>query len=356
MQRCPSSCRPERITEYRRYALQHPSNETWGRAQRCRPNAKVLGFRAINFGGLVNQMRLLGSALGQACDAKASLILDVWTTNFFPPGSREFGGHRCLPAFRSDLLHVAGPPVPWSTVVDYDRLNALLASLPRCRATRVEPPRCAAAGPVRCPFDCGLFDSPFADELLPQLPLAPLPCEGRPLPRVYHAVHLNLDVDWLLVNRHGIDTRDYWDFLSMPPARRNAFRERCCSESGEYADDARRLALQLARKVRALPPGPVFVATSIGKPGYRTLAWLLAFFESHLDGRRVVRCGGRGGREVSAARELAVVSGASHFVMHMNSTFSVLGCRRVQRRGGVCVRGFGTSPPELPLRGVQERW
>ena len=351
-------CTPRTVSSYASWAMTHPQSPA-RENERCLTNTKALGYMNVNYGGFVNQLRLLSHAITIACAARQSLILDVWTTNFYHNDSRMvyFGGSDRLPLFKSDLLTVDHVQT-WSSVIDYGGLNRVLQSMPECGRTRVESQGCARVaqrtGRLACPLQAYLFDQPRSELLLPRIPLVRSQCAA---PAPYHAIHFNLDVDWIIVGNRGISNSDYWEYLKMSKTRRRAFERECCSERGFYADYARRVADELAAKTRRLPPGPVFVATSIGKPGHHVLAWLLRRFSSSIGDRRVLTCplvSTKPMREVEAARELSFMDGASTLLMHMNSTYSVLACKRIQARGGRCYRGYGRQCPELPVQNVAE--
>ena len=353
----PCLCTTSTVEGYAGLALKYPKNASWDHSQKCRDNAKVLGFEVAHFGGLVNQFIFLGQALAKACQDGNSMILDVWTMNMLNTSM-------WLPQFKSDLISGSLPRL-WSDIVDYSALNDVLASVPGCEQTRVEPQRCARAKHVACPYKFPDFkahrwfkstDMWVWQTLLWRLPLKIESCVPRDK-WPYHAIHLNLDVDWVIVSNRGIYNPDYLDYLKMSAADRDKYSKACCSSTGFYAEWAKRVSLDLAAKVAQLPDGPLFIATSIGKPGYTALNWLLADFKMRLNGRQVLEClpGSESGeRELNAVRELATVSAASSIVIHEQSTFSRFACRRVQAQGGICYHGFGDEKElkkswDLPL-------
>lgn len=335
-------CTTSTVDQYAALAVEYPKNESWSALHKCRGNAKVLGFQTAQFGGLVNQLIFLGQALARACHNGDSVILDVRTVNMIDKSL-------WLPQFKSDLVS-ATRPRPWSDIVNYDELNHVLASTPGCRQTQVEPQQCARTRHVRCPYDLVNFEldtrlEKFGKALLSRLPLKMKSCVPKDR-WPYHAIHLNLDVDWITVSIRGKKNSDYFDYLKMSPAERDEYSRTCCSSTGFYADWAKMVSLDLAAKVAQLPAGPLFIATNIGKPGYTTLAWLLEHFKQHLGGREVLECppgSVKSERELNALQELATMSAASSLVVHMPSTFSMLACRLAQERGSVCYRGFGEA-------------
>jgi hypothetical protein len=94
------------IRKYARRVAEYPTNESWSKNVICSKYPKVLGYKNVNFGGLVNQLRLLSSAIALACAQHQTIILDVWTINYFPGNDRMgkyYDNSNILPIFKTDL-------------------------------------------------------------------------------------------------------------------------------------------------------------------------------------------------------------------------------------------------------------
>jgi hypothetical protein len=344
------------IRKYAKRVAEYPTNETWSKGVICSTQPKVLGYKNVNFGGLVNQLRLLSSAIALACAQQKSIILDVWTVNYFP-GDHRMGAtynkdNNVIPIFKTDLhrrLHR-----PWSDMIDYKRMNNFLSTYPRCGRPIIEPRKCIYHGPVECPYESSLFGDPIADKILENIPFVRDNCRT---PRSYNAIHFNLDVDWLVVGKYGVQSNEYWDYLKLNAKERHEYHKKCCSKNGFLADYAKNIMNSLLTRVLTMPKAPLFVATSIGKPGYYTLLWLVLEFRVGLKqhGIKVFACGRRSSsveREMDAGYELSIVGRAANFMVHTNSTFSALACLHVQSRGGSCYHGYGSENPELNMKNL----
>jgi hypothetical protein len=329
----------------------------------CNSNANHIGFRTIGFGGLVNQLRLLTSAIGIACKSGNNLILDVWTTDTLQAKTNTVMGQKYswLPTFKTDL-HGKGSFKSWGDIIDIKKLNTLLKNM--CTSTQIVPQKCIHYSPKLCPVNPDMFNDTFSEALLPKLPFlqhsrsASIRLPKIPLFRVmknfsrnslYNSIHFNMDVDWIIFT---LDRNLYFKWLSMNDAGRNKLEiEHFKDMNSKFGKFALHIADMLVEKTSKLNKNPIYIATSIGNPGYKRLVWLLNYFKQQLV-RRGIRIMKRyvmhdSDREVQAVRDLTIIGKSYSFLMHMNSTFSILACQIVQQNHGTCYKGFGDAPPNL---------
>ena len=246
-----------------------------------------LGYGGLRL-GLNNQMLLLAGALAEACLDKSSLVIDV------APRGRVW--YEMTASFRSNLSpDVAGR---WSMVLDIGRLQTVLDSDERCADTRIVSPACIAGGGESFTLCHGVdgarpdsfFPSvqngqsqarvelhykfwgkmPLRDDL-PWVPYRSTVSDTSPdlLRAKYHAVHLNLDVDWMI---WSTDQKLYWKYkASQDASETEAIAQACCSDrgtpAGQWALGKLSQYVGAIRQIMSVSEAPIVVITAIGKPG-----------------------------------------------------------------------------------------
>jgi len=308
--------------------------------------------------GFTNMMLEATDVVAHACDAGASILLGGIY--------RDVGGG------------TAAPRVDVSQLFDVGALNVALAGTAVCSKTRVIPRYCLTYGvvvsgvplmlgvsngeawDVRVPIELAargrMFDHEGrlenADGILMHLQLrnvvnwqaqwlsgtAGVAGVVELEPQSYDAVHFNLDTDWILMRRDGVEA--WGAYFNADLEEQQRIERECCSRDAKPEHVAwirgAIAAYNAACSAHLSQHPPVVIATSIGKdPSHTATQWILdEFVAANSQLRFAIGITDFSYRELNAAAEASILFNSRSFIAFPGSTFSHLVKRKVLGNGG----------------------